>query len=245
MRSDRFHDPNPPVAGEAEREIVRQRALSIRRGQSIRKILPVFLLVVAVIVVAIPLAHLRSTGQTVNTLGYPATSMATPCSNLPATVYERNGLRFDRPPCWTATSFAERTAFSNSLVDLSNQPLRDPCTQTTSPSEGGPATDCTWPVTNLLPGGVWVHWSSNGSPTWKLENQPGTSLTVAGLPAREQITKPGTCGPIGADETITVEVGEPIQDNFYEMMACLRGPELNNTARQVQAMVDSTTVPAR
>jgi hypothetical protein len=242
MNSDRFHDPNPPVAGDAEREAVRQRALRIRRRQSIRLVVPVAVLVAAGVAVAIPFAHLRSTPPIVNpATESPSTSLTTFCPSHPESVYNGEGVRFKHPSCWTATSFAEVSSFSDSLVDLSNQPMHDPCTRTTSPSGGGLETECGWPLTSLDPGGILVRWSSDGSPTWRIENQPGTSLTVAGRPAREQITEPGDCGSIGADETISVEVERTVQDNFYEMMACFQGPDLKETASQVQEMIDSTT----
>jgi hypothetical protein len=164
-----------------------------------------------------------------------ANPMLTCDSTSSRAFYDGNGLRFDYPDCWTATHNVEASTFSTSLIDLSNEALRDPCTTTASSSA------CGWPLTNLAADGVLVRWSSSGSPGWSLQQAPGPSLTISGLPAREQVSQPGDCGTIGADETIAVEVARTVPYNYYAMTACLRGPDLTQAASQVQQMLTSTT----
>lgn len=247
MNSDRFSDPNPPVAGEAERLAVRQRARRIRRHQRLRVILPLAVVAAAIVAVAIPLAGLHSTPGPVNPAGESTTtSPATTCAGLGGrTLAAGQGVRFEYPSCWRAAVYDEVTSFSRSIVDLSNETMHAPCTSRTSAS--GTTTVCRSPLTSLAPDGVLVRWSSDGFPRWTLDTQPGSSLTVGGRPAREQISGSGTlsatmCGPIGADEMISVVVARPsAADNFYSMIACLRGPDTTEAASEVQAMLASTT----
>jgi hypothetical protein len=117
--------------------------------------------------------------------------------------------------------------------------MHDPCTTI------GSSTACGWPLTELAADGVLVRWSSNGSPGWHLQQAPGTSLSVGGLPAREQVSQPGDCGSIGADETIVVKAARTVPYNYYGMTACLRGPDLTQAALQVQQMLTSTTFTNR
>ena len=72
-------------------------------------------------------------------------------------------------------------------------------------------TICRLPLTSLAPHGILVRWSSNGSPRWNLDQQPGTPLTVGGRPAREQIRgrsklSSTICGSIGADGLVAIHI---------------------------------------
>jgi hypothetical protein len=250
MNSDRFHDPDPPVAGEAERQAVGQRARRIRRRQRVRLILPTAVVAAAVVGVAVPLAGLHSAPGSLHpaTHSNTSTTVALTCGGPHGrSVYDSEGVRFEYPSCWTATSYGEESTFSTSLVDLSNQTMHDPCTTTTS-APGGPfqITTCRLPIASLAPHGILVRWSNNGSPRWNLNQQSGTPLTVGGRPAREQIRgrsmlSSTICGSIGADESISVEVAETEADNYYGMTACLRGPDAAVAISQIRAMLASTT----
>jgi hypothetical protein len=254
MNSERFRDPDPPVVGEVERQAVCQRARRIRRQQRLRLILPTAVVAAAVVGVAIPLAGLHSAPGSL----HPAifNNSPTGASTCPGhdgrSEYDRDGVRFEYPSCWMAASYEEETSFSISLVDLSNQTMHAPCTTTTSTPgralPGGPQkiTICRLPITSLAPHGILVRWSSNGSPQFHLDQEPGAPLTVGGRSAREQIRGRSTltstfCGSIGADESISVEVAETESDDYYDMTACLRGPDTAAAVAQVRAMLASTT----
>jgi len=191
-------------------------------------------------------AAIATTSQSTSlqsTTSYATTTVTTALANPTLTCgspstrafYDGNGLRFDYPTCWTAAHNVEVSTFSTSIIDLSNEPMHDPCTTTAS------STVCGWPLTKLAADGVLVRWSSNGKPGWRLQQDPGTSLTVGGLAARKQVSQPGDCGSIGADETIAVEAARSALYNYYAMTACLRGPDLTQAASQVQQMLTSTT----
>ena len=48
------------------------------------------------------------------------------------------------------------------------------------------------------------------------------------------------CGSLGADKAISVEV-ENGTDNYFGVLACLRGPNLAAGQKAVRAMLDSTS----
>jgi hypothetical protein len=253
MNSDRFQDPHPPVAGEAERQAVGHRARRIRRQQRLRLMFPTAVVAAAVVGVAIPLAGLHSApGSLHPATPSPTTGALTCAGHTGRSVYDSEGVRFDYPSCWKAATDDEETSFSTSLVDLSNQTMHAPCTTTTSPPGrarpgiAGKTTVCRLPLSRLAPHGILVRWSANGFPLWNLDQQPGTPLTVGGRPAREQISGRATlastiCASIGADEAISVVVAETYRYDFYSMTACLRGPDTAVGASQVRAMLASTT----
>jgi hypothetical protein len=249
MGADRFHDPDPPVAGQAARAAVIERARRLRRRrQRFQMVLPVAVVAAAVVAVAVPWAGLRSTsvapGTNAGTNPGTAPAPTTPVSHCPdpahRTVYDSEGVRFVHPSCWATAHFPEPPeAFSTPLVDLSNQAMHGPCT--TIPSTPGGSV-CGRPVTSLAPGGILVLWTSDGHPGWSLDTEPGSSLTVGGRPAREVVTGPGeVCRPVGADRSITVVVSSTPSDDFYTMTACLKGPGLSRLVSEVRAMVASTT----
>src|SRR5579863_6181889 len=79
-----------------------------------------------------------------------ATSSANPAPTCDSpsnwATYDGNGMRFDYPSCWTPVHNDEVSSFSTSLVDLSNEAMRDPCTTTTNGLKtsmycGSPLTD--------------------------------------------------------------------------------------------------------
>jgi hypothetical protein len=49
------------------------------------------------------------------------------------------------------------------------------------------------------------------------------------------------CTGLGQDETVTADVARP-QGNHYEMVACLRGPNLTRDEALVHQMLASTRV---
>jgi hypothetical protein len=55
--------------------------------------------------------------------------------------------------------------------------------------------------------------------------------------------RPGSCGQIGADETVTVAIpiGQPTPLSNISVYACLRGPELSSAEAEVKAMLRSAT----
>ena len=70
----------------------------------------------------------------------------------------------------------------------------------------------------------------------------GPVVETNGAEARWEVTKPGECSAVGADETITVAVpiGQPSPLTNVIFVGCLRGPDLALSEVAVRVMVEST-----
>jgi len=97
------------------------------------------------------------------------------------------------------------------------------------------------PVDRLKSSGVLVVWENQGYPGWTLSTQPGKNLNVDGRPAKRVVSRPGDCGTIGADETVSVQIARPqVASNLTSFRACLRGPNLADQEREIMALLAST-----
>jgi hypothetical protein len=153
--------------------------------------------------------------------------------------YRGNGLTFRHPATWTAYPFrwAGELHF-RPLVYLSTQQVQDPC------STHGNTTTCGLPVRHLRPGGVLVVWQVNGIPAMGLG--PGARIRVDGHPATRVVTRSGICKKIGADRTMEVVVAtSPTPSPFTYLTACLRGPNLEQNERRVDALLASTRLSSQ
>lgn len=154
----------------------------------------------------------------------------------PLATYSGPGLSFSYPPAWKAYKPIQPSValHFHPLVYLSTQPVHAPC------STQGTTTTCGFPVDHLQPGGVLVTWEQNGLPAMGLG--PGTQLTVGGHPASRQEKTGGECGRIGADRTIGVAVAtSTLPSALTYFTACLRGPNLAQAEKSVDALLASTT----
>jgi hypothetical protein len=149
------------------------------------------------------------------------------------------GLSFRYPATWQRQSWSGDVAsFATPIVSLSSGPLRNPCTVTTS--LGARTVTCAYPVGHLPPGGVLVSWDAVGFPTTHL---PTPNTTIGGRPAVETTATGGAwCASLGGTETITVMIPRPMPDNWYQLDACLRGPDLAQQEAQVSAMLDTVGI---
>jgi hypothetical protein len=152
------------------------------------------------------------------------------------THYRQNPLSFTYPASWNVEHYSERSSFSDLIVELSSQPMHDPCAATSS----GSGQVCRLPVTELRQGSVLVEWAGNGFPGWTLEKAPGVAQSIGGRPARVEISRPGTCQSIGAQETINAFIAMATPDNYYSFTACIRGPDVAGTASSVLRSLRST-----
>jgi hypothetical protein len=85
---------------------------------------------------------------------------------------------------------------------------------------------------------VLITWSENGSPVWNLKafrQSKGRLTTVGGRPAKIFI-QTSSCGSIGANESIGLVIPNG-RFNWFEMDACIRGPDVGTTEAQVTAML--------
>ncbi len=149
--------------------------------------------------------------------------------------FRNSFLVFGYPPVWKPAVFKiNGTLHFSPMVYVSSQPVHHPChSQHTT-------TVCGWPLDRLRPGGTLIVWENKGFPGWSLRTTQGTSLRIGGRQAKQTVTRPGQCAAIGADETIAVEIERPIPDNWTAFTACLKGPGLASTVREVDALLAST-----
>lgn|ERR1700678_702229 len=176
----------------------------------------------------------RSSGGTVTALTKAAaTTVATKR-------FSAMKLSFSYPASWRSGTWTnDVSSFSASIVFLSTSPMTAPCTATRSP--GRITTSCGYPVRGVQAGGIVVSWSVNGFPT--VAHAPKGNATVAGLPALETRSKPGWCVTLGGSEAITVKIWPSASaGGWYEMDACLRGPDLAQHRTEISAMLKSVRV---
>jgi len=184
----------------------------------------------------------------------PAPSPSAPSSASPSssaavatTVSDAaNGISFQRPATWTRWQPNQSKPINGGpLIYLSTDPLLPTCATAPEASPNPPdarGMACEWPLTSLSPNGVLVSWVNRRI----LAPLPtsGEVLPMNGNSARLQIERPGACGVIGADETISVlvPIGQPPPLSNVAVVACLRGPDLATTEAQVRTMLASATV---
>jgi hypothetical protein len=150
--------------------------------------------------------------------------------------FSSNELSFRYSGCWTSRVYSEGGT-SSTLVDvLSNEQTHTPC-RTVRTSEGS-ETICGWPLRHLQRSGVLIEWMLGGQPGWKLSDVKGSTLSVGGRPAREEILHQA-CGSLGGDERVYVFVSRPELDNYVEMFGCLRSPDDSVELQRIRDMLTS------
>jgi len=164
----------------------------------------------------------------------PQTTTMTPPASL--TTFRNAYLEFRYPQAWRTLTFQipPTVLHFDPMLYLSTQPGHNPCRQ------NGDVTSCSWPVDRLDSNGVLVVWENQGYPGWRLAPQPGTSVSVDGRPAKQVVKRPGDCGTIGADETVSIQIARPVDSNWTAFTACLRGPNLAGHEQEIKALLAST-----
>ena len=148
--------------------------------------------------------------------------------------FDGQGVAFDYPAEWTAAHFDVTTSFSSSIVYLSTSPLSDPC------DRGPNSIQCGWAAASgLAPDGVLVEWSRNGFPGWTFDPTKGQPFNVSGRTATlEDVAAADSCKGIGGEREVVVTIDDPVPDqNWTELRACLRGPNLADLSAQLGAML--------
>jgi len=161
-----------------------------------------------------------------------AWAMASPRSHESSSAFQNGFVTFRYPASWSATVWKENVLHVDPMVFLSTETAQhDPC------RTNGFDTICGWPVRQLSSNGLIVRWENRGFPGVNLGRFPGTTTLVGGRAARIAIQRPGICRSVGADETISVAISRPLESNWTQVDACLRGPNLSALEKQVHALL--------
>jgi hypothetical protein len=143
------------------------------------------------------------------------------------------GLTFNYPATWRSGTWRDITPLFELIVDLSTSTMRNPCTETAG---GG---SCGYPMGELAPGGVLVSWNAYSNPVWHL---PKPNTVVAGRKAAETRTRGGWCATLRGSQAITVLVPRTGTGNWYQMDACLRGPDIAQHETELSSMLKSVRI---
>jgi hypothetical protein len=135
--------------------------------------------------------------------------------------YRGHGVTFAYPATWRYHRPGFPTPATTPLIDLSAQPMVNPCRTT------GNATLCDLPLNRLRPGGVVVTWTTGGPPAHP--RHPGVTVKVA---------RPGYCARIGGDETINARIVTR-QHQVFTVDACLRAPGVAANEHAIRTMLAS------
>jgi hypothetical protein len=166
-----------------------------------------------------------------------ARTPASPARSAAPATFSAMGLSFRYPATWHSGTWNDVSSFTALIVYLSTGPQHNPCTVTHNP--GVTSVNCANPVGPLPPGGVLVRWEAAGFPGFHL---PKPNTTIAGRPAFETKASSGSCASLGATETITVLIPRDTPDNWYQMDACLRAPNLPHQEAQISAMLTTVRI---
>jgi len=168
----------------------------------------------------------------------PTSAPVDPMQHFDAT--RKYGLSFDHPRRWREVHYDDTSTLSSAIIFLSNRPLHDPCVRS------GGSTTCGYPATRLRPGMVVVTWFTTGA-LRRGPQIPHPNLTVSGQPARLDSTPTGACRRYGGQQTVTAHI-RINRNNRFQMLACLRGPDVRRNealVRQMLATVRVSASPAR
>jgi hypothetical protein len=141
------------------------------------------------------------------------------CSSGEAASYRDPWVSFRYPDSWRVHHWDIPSSGVKYIAWLSNARLHDPCIRRRT------GYRCGRPIDRLPSRGVLV--------TWLLSVLPGADRARSGI----WIARPGPCGEIGADETISRRF------RAYFVEACIRGPGMTLAEQQVRAMLASARFP--
>ncbi len=154
------------------------------------------------------------------------------------TTFSNGFVTFRHPASWSARIWKEQVPHFDPMVYVGTaRAQHDPCR--TSTAGAGKTIFCGWPIDGLAPNGLFVKWENRDFPGANVASFPGASTRVDGRLARLVVRRPGSCGRIGADETISVAIARQVPGSWTQIDACLRGPQLAPLEQQFHAMLGS------
>ena len=159
-----------------------------------------------------------------------------PPHNVRLSEFENSFLRFDYPSSWTAAVVPDSTMFSSAVVFLSHE------ANPRSAARYGITRSVPLPQCGLGSDGVLVEWSLVGFPLLTLARMPGQRVTVDGRPGKELSVTGGESCVTGTQQSVTLAIAQTAPANFYEMNACVRGPDLDQERYEILAMIASLKI---
>ena len=156
--------------------------------------------------------------------------------------FDDRELSFEYPSEWERATWPVRSSFEILVTYLTTEPLHDPCQRTAA------SITCGEPLRRLRDGGVLVEWSRVGFPEsdrHRLTAMPGSWITVAGRRAKLVVDRLPVCRGIAADRSLFALVPLSSRGNYYAFRACLRGPGLVRSEREVRRLLASTRIEER
>jgi hypothetical protein len=167
-----------------------------------------------------------------------ACNTAAPTALSQLTTVTTGGITFSYPKGWSRTQWGpEFVAYAGGelVAAVSNQEVRQPC----HAFENG--WTCGQPVDQMQPVSTLVEWWVGSFMGWTLEAQPGSPITVDGLPAKLQDpADPNACPHIGADSAMSVDIERPnAPGNYYTFVACFKGPGVPGERSEALAILRS------
>ncbi|MGO9873913.1 MAG: hypothetical protein ACLPVY_08945 [Acidimicrobiia bacterium] len=237
----------------ADSDDVFERVLSrARRRRSRRRVAVVVGAAGALLALIVALVGLAPSGGSHVIVSGPVV-VSTPDSNAPNTSTStyivpmqhfasyKYGLALDYPRAWHEVYYADTGSFSSSIIFLGTAAIHDPCTTTYYSNGQLEGISCSYAIKSLRPGDVFVSWftiaNAGGGPAI-----PHPNTKIAGRLADVTTERPGQCSQFGGQETITADIAEPPLDDKYEMLACLRGPNLAREDALVRRMLSSVHI---
>lgn len=152
--------------------------------------------------------------------------------------FNEAGIAFDYPASWRLFRYQAVSSFSSLIAYLATVDVPEPCVTTGTPSNT--LIEC-GDRYRLAPGTLVVKIESNGWPMFDILSYapPGSQRTVVGgLPAVLEDSGPNR--PVLADQRLTWTIARPGSvDNFYRIVADLRGPDLERLRSEVEAVIAS------
>ena len=153
--------------------------------------------------------------------------------------FDDGQLSFEYPSEWEQATWPVQSTFEKLVTYLSNEPLQDPCRRTAN------SRTCGEPLRRLRPGGVLVEWSLLGFPDTdrhRLNAMPGGWTRVDERRAKLAVDLLPVCRGVGADRSLYALIPLSLRGNYYALRACLRGPGLVRSEREVRRLLASTRI---
>ncbi|MBF6605899.1 MAG: hypothetical protein IVW53_10000 [Chloroflexi bacterium] len=143
------------------------------------------------------------------------------------------------PANWQVAQYVVANSFFQAIAFLGPEPLPDPCIRSVG------SISCTnWPPIRLPPNGIVVGLWSDSRPYWSFDPTAGQAVSVGGQPATFDVRTPAErCASIGGDEQVVVTIPMPVKWNWWEIDACLRGPDHASGESTVHGMLGLPRTP--